>query len=221
MPDVVVLGAGGMGAEVAETILTAKGAGADWDFLGFLDDAPSRIGQHVIGLPVLGSADWIAEHRDTQVALGIGHPWTRYTAVQRLDTLGVTWATVIGPDCTISPSATVNEGTVVFAGSSLSSRSSLGRLCYLNYHASISHDASVGDFACVMAQTAVSGDVKVGEGAFLGVGVSTRQGVSIGAWSLIGAGASVVRDIPPYCVAVGVPAKPIRFYDGPNQMPPF
>ena len=210
-----------MGAEVAETILAAKGADADWDLLGFLDDAPSRIGQHVIGLPVLGSADWIAEHRDTQVAMGIGHPWTRYTAARRLDTIGVTWATVIGPDCTISPSATVNEGTVVFAGSVLSSRSSLGRLCYLNYRAIVSHDASVGDFACIMAQVTLSGDVKVGEGAFVGVGVSTRQGVSIGAWSLIGAGASVVCDIPPCCVAVGVPAKPIRHYENPEQMPAF
>ena len=210
-----------MGAEVAETILATKGAGVDWDLLGFLDDAPSRIGQHVIGLPVLGSADWIAEHRDTQVAMGIGHPWIRYTAAQRLDTLGVTWATIIGPDCTISPSATVDEGTIVYAGSSLSSRSSLGRLCYLNYHAIVSHDASVGDFAGVMAQVALSGDVKVGEGAFVGVGVSTRQGVSIGAWSLIGAGASVVCDIPPCCVAVGVPAKPIRHYENPEQMPAF
>jgi acetyltransferase-like isoleucine patch superfamily enzyme len=44
----------------------------------------------------------------------------------------------------------------------------------------------------------------------LGVGTIVLPGVTIGRGAQIGAGAVVTRDIPPYSVAVGVPAHPIR-----------
>lgn len=44
---------------------------------------------------------------------------------------------------------------------------------------------------------------------WLGTGVKVLDGVTIGRGSVIGAGAVVTRDIPPYSVAVGFPAKVI------------
>lgn len=44
----------------------------------------------------------------------------------------------------------------------------------------------------------------------LGVGAIVLPGVRIGRGAQIGAGAVVARDVPPYCVAVGVPAKVTR-----------
>jgi acetyltransferase-like isoleucine patch superfamily enzyme len=42
-------------------------------------------------------------------------------------------------------------------------------------------------------------------------GCVITPGVRIGHHAMIGAGAVVVNDIPPYALAVGVPAKPIRY----------
>jgi len=44
---------------------------------------------------------------------------------------------------------------------------------------------------------------------WLGSGVKVMDGVTIGYGSVIGAGAVVTRDIPPYAIAVGAPAKPL------------
>jgi len=44
----------------------------------------------------------------------------------------------------------------------------------------------------------------------LGVGAIVLPGVRIGKGAQIGAGAVVTEDVPPYCVAVGVPAKVTR-----------
>ena len=51
------------------------------------------------------------------------------------------------------------------------------------------------------------------DGVYLAPHVCLVENVRIGKMSLIGAGAVVTKDIPPYSVAVGVPAKVIKSID--------
>lgn len=51
----------------------------------------------------------------------------------------------------------------------------------------------------------------IGNDVFIGVNVTVLDGVNIGDGAIIGAGAVVVDDIPPYAIAVGVPAKIIKY----------
>jgi acetyltransferase-like isoleucine patch superfamily enzyme len=51
----------------------------------------------------------------------------------------------------------------------------------------------------------------IGNDVFIGANVTIVDGVKIGDGAVIGAGAVVVKDIPPYAVAVGVPAKVIKY----------
>lgn len=57
------------------------------------------------------------------------------------------------------------------------------------------------------------GKVVVKDGAHLGIGSIIMPGVTIGEGAIIGAGAVVTHDIPPYSVAVGVPAKVIKTFE--------
>lgn len=52
--------------------------------------------------------------------------------------------------------------------------------------------------------------IVIEDNCWLGHGVTVLDGVTIGQGSIIGAGAVVTKDIPPFSVAVGVPAKVIR-----------
>ncbi|ARV62687.1 transferase [Nostocales cyanobacterium HT-58-2] len=52
--------------------------------------------------------------------------------------------------------------------------------------------------------------IVIGDDCWLGHGVAVLDGVTIGEGSVIGAGAVVTKDIPPFSVAVGVPAKVIK-----------
>ena len=54
-------------------------------------------------------------------------------------------------------------------------------------------------------------DVIVESDVWIGRNVSLLCGITIGRGAIIGAGAVVTKDIPPYCIAGGVPAKPIKF----------
>lgn len=52
--------------------------------------------------------------------------------------------------------------------------------------------------------------VKIGRDVWLGAGVKVLGGVTIGDGCVVGAGSVVTKDLPPYSIAVGVPAKVIR-----------
>jgi len=54
--------------------------------------------------------------------------------------------------------------------------------------------------------------VHVGDGAFLGIGTVVLPKVRIGEGAFIGANSVVTRDIPPFAIAAGVPAKVLRIY---------
>lgn len=54
--------------------------------------------------------------------------------------------------------------------------------------------------------------VIIKDGAHIGIGAIIMPGVTIGEGAVIGAGAVVTSDIPPYTIAVGVPARVIKTF---------
>lgn len=53
-------------------------------------------------------------------------------------------------------------------------------------------------------------DVIIEEDVWCGANVTILKGVTIGRGSIIAAGSVVVKSLPPYCIAGGIPAKPIK-----------
>lgn len=51
----------------------------------------------------------------------------------------------------------------------------------------------------------------IGNDVFIGANVTLLDGVKIGDGAIVGAGAVVTKDIPPYAIAVGVPAKVVKY----------
>lgn len=54
------------------------------------------------------------------------------------------------------------------------------------------------------------GKIHISENVWIGEGASILAGVTIGQGSIIGTNAVVTKDIPPYSIAVGIPAKVIK-----------
>ena len=60
------------------------------------------------------------------------------------------------------------------------------------------------------AQPSKAMPVRICRGAAIGMGCTIMPGVTIGEGAVIGTGSLVTKDIPPYTVAVGRPAKVVR-----------
>ncbi|WP_048151684.1 acyltransferase [Methanolacinia paynteri] len=73
------------------------------------------------------------------------------------------------------------------------------------------------EWRCINEKRIVNGEINkedisykpviVGKYSFIGTNAVILKGVKIGHHSIIGAGSVVTRDIPPYSVAVGIPAR--------------
>lgn len=61
------------------------------------------------------------------------------------------------------------------------------------------------------------GDIVIGRDAWLATNVTVVAGVTIGEGAIIAAGSVVTRDIPPYTLAAGAPARPIRDLGSPTR----
>lgn len=56
-------------------------------------------------------------------------------------------------------------------------------------------------------QGLVCGPVRIHDGVWIGCNATILMGVTIGEGAIIGAGAVVTKDVPPFAIAVGVPAR--------------
>jgi acetyltransferase-like isoleucine patch superfamily enzyme len=74
----------------------------------------------------------------------------------------------------------------------------------------VTHDGGVWVFRSEQPDVDYFGRICIGNNVFIGLGSILLPGVTIGDNVVIGAGSVVARDIPSNCVAVGVPARPVR-----------
>lgn len=65
----------------------------------------------------------------------------------------------------------------------------------------------------ILKQNLIVKDVTIGNNCFFGMDSKVFSGVTIGDNVIVGANALVTKDIPPYSVVVGSPAKIIKKYD--------
>ncbi|PTX56452.1 transferase family hexapeptide repeat protein [Litoreibacter ponti] len=56
-----------------------------------------------------------------------------------------------------------------------------------------------------------TGEVEIGHDVWIGTDVVVRRGVKIGTGAVVGGGAFVTKDVPPYAIVAGVPAKVLRY----------
>jgi UDP-N-acetylglucosamine acyltransferase len=82
--------------------------------------------------------------------------------------------------------------------------------CYVMDHCHIAHDVLVEREVTLSPNVTLGGHTHVLPGATIGIGAMTHQFSTVGAYAMLGMGAVVTRDVPPFCLVVGNPARFVR-----------
>jgi acetyltransferase-like isoleucine patch superfamily enzyme len=105
---------------------------------------------------------------------------------------------------TLEDDVVINSFTHVFGGGGvhIGARTLISTGCSI---ASITHSEQIAT-----RRIGIEAPVTIEEDCWLGTGAIVLPGVRIGRGSIVGAGAVVTKDIPPFSMAIGVPARVVR-----------
>ncbi len=211
---VVIAGAGGLGRETAAALRAVAAVGGGLELHGFLDDAATRWGTTIDGVPVLGSFDLVHDlPSEVRVVLATGSTRdlaSRLRVSGRLALPPERYVSVVHPGAALADSCTLGPGCVVLAGVVATASVRIGAHVVLMPQVVLTHDNVVDDGATFAAGVRLAGTVHVGAGAYLGAGALVREQVKIGAGALVGMGAVVLTDVPAGETWVGNPARHLR-----------
>lgn len=204
---VLIIGASGFGREVLaclEDNLAGSGAKVE-DVACFLDTREFReANAFVHGIPVISDEEF--DPGEYHVLVAVGSPQARQRAVERLPP-ETKFATLIHPTAVISRYVDLGEGSIVTAGTIVTTDIAIGRHAHLNLHTTVGHDCTIGDYFTTAPGVNVSGQCTFGRGVYFGSNASVRQGITICDDVTVGMGGVVVKDITEAGVYVGNPAK--------------
>lgn len=207
--DIAIFGAGGFGLEVAMLIEQINRNVRNWNLIGFFDDGKLK-GQVINDYPLHGGiVELNAWRRPLGIVLAVGNPLIKKKIVQKMDNPHISFPVLIHPSVIMgSPKfVTVGEGSIICAGTIITTNITIGRHVVLNLACTVGHESTIGDYSAFMPTCNISGEVTIGECTFWGTGAKIINRCRVGDQAIIGAGAVVVRDIPSGVTAVGVPAK--------------
>ncbi len=107
----------------------------------------------------------------------------------------------IGDYTIVREFATINRATAD------SGETVIGKHCYIMSYAHVAHDCRLGDHVIMANAATLAGHITIEDHAILGGLTPVHQFVRIGAYSMVGGASGVGKDILPYTMASGVPAK--------------
>lgn len=135
----------------------------------------------------------------------------KYKIRKRIQDAKLVYANLVHPSVIFGKGAALSgEGIVIQAGTILAPYCVIKSYVTINLDATIGHDAIVEEYATIAPGVHLSGFSRIGRGSNVGTGCAVIEGVSVGKECVLGANAAVIRNIPDYSVAVGVPAKVIK-----------
>ncbi|WP_221399887.1 acetyltransferase [Clostridium perfringens] len=211
MKNLIIIGAGGVGKEVAWIVEQINSVKEIYKILGFVDDNKKIWNKAINGYKVLGGLNYILENEvDFEVVIAISNYKVKKNIVNKIRKRDIKYATLIHPSLNISKEVKIGQGTIIYEGVIISPNVIIGNHVIVSPKSGIGHDSVIKDYVSVLWNVSISGNDLIEEGALLGSSSTVIQGKIIGKSSIVGAGAVVINDVEPKKTVVGIPAKFIK-----------
>jgi sugar O-acyltransferase (sialic acid O-acetyltransferase NeuD family) len=190
MKDVIIIGAGGHGAEIDEYIKYSEKIKGfrEFNVYGFIDDDPQNYFSYKFSAPLLGG---IKDHRPIygqSYIMGIANIKYRRHFIEKFKSLGAVFITFIHCTAYISESSEIGEGTLIGPYANIGPNVRVGKYNLINSRCSLGHDTMIGDYNFISPNVCFSGFTRIGDENLFGINSATIPRVSIGNRNKIAAG---------------------------------
>lgn len=195
-----IIGAGGFGREVYWSLSPIERINTVF-FVDdrFWDDSNEKI------LPLS-----LFEASKYEVIVAIGNPRDRFDIVQRLPK-STKYFTHVHPSVQIlGDDVEIGKGSIICAGSVITTNVKIGEHAHLNLQTTIGHDCEIGDYFTTAPGAKISGNCKIHDLVYVGTNASIKEKITIHSFTTIGLNSGVVKHIEEPGVYVGCPATKIK-----------
>jgi sugar O-acyltransferase (sialic acid O-acetyltransferase NeuD family) len=206
MKKLVIIGAGGLGREVAQYVQEINA----YELLGYIDEDETKLGLEYNQIKVLGNMETLAElakKQEIYVFCAIAKPSIKHKMQTKLMSIGCKTINIIHPTAYLTPSVTLGTNVLIGPMCVLTTNITIGSFVHINPQCGIGHDTVIADYATLYWAVNTGGFVQVGCDAELGSKTFIKQGVILAENVVSAAGAVIVKDVPPNVTVKGVPAR--------------
>jgi sugar O-acyltransferase (sialic acid O-acetyltransferase NeuD family) len=191
-----LIGSGGFAREIRAAMKMP-------DIQFFVDDKYEDLDNNILGLSKFNPKEYM-------VAVAIGDPLVRYNIIQSLPK-ETKYFTFIDPTVQIhDDNVQVGEGSIICAGTIITTNVKLGKHTHLNLLTTIGHDTQIGDYFTTAPGSKISGNCTIGDCVYVGTNSSIKEKIIVCSGVTIGSNATVVKHIVESGTYVGVPTKKIK-----------
>lgn len=207
-----IIGTGGLGRGVAETIKVLSDRDRNWTFAGFIDDDSSVVGTSVNGMEVVGDTDYLLSlNAMANVVIAIANPEIKSVISQKLSqNAHLLYPNIVHPSVNLNSSITMGIGNIISENVVFSANVSIGDFALIHFNCTIGHDVQIGDHVTVYPGVNLSGYSKMEPKSQAGTNSSILPQVTVGEGAVVGAGSMVNKNTMRYATVVGIPAKEMK-----------
>ena len=145
-----------------------------------------------------------------KMVVAIGDPRDRFDMVERLPK-ETKYFTHIHPSVQIlGDDVEINEGSIICAGTIITTNVKIGKHAHLNLQTNIGHDCEIGDYFTTAPGAKISGNCTIGDCVYFGTNSSVREKIEICSYVTIGLNSGFVKNIKESGTYGGVPVKRIK-----------
>lgn len=209
MKHLYIFGTGGFGREALICFIDiCKSKNKDYTNLAsfVVDDAYYDVSE-LMGIPVLKKSQ--LKSNEGEFFIAVADPFLRKQMVEKLST-DTKFATLIHPSAIVSDWVKIGEGSIICAGSILTTQIELGKHSHINLNTTIGHDCEIGNFFTSSPGVNISGNCIINDNVFVGTNSAIRDKVTICSDVVIGMSSSVLKSIAEPGVYFGSPAAKIN-----------
>lgn len=195
-----IIGAGGFGREVYWSLSSIERENTVF----FVDDKYwDNTNEKILPLSMFDKDKY-------EIVIAVGNPKDRFDIVQRLPK-STKYFTHIHPSVQIlGDDVQIGEGSIICAGTIITTNVKIGKHSHLNLHTTIGHDCNIGNFFTTAPGVKISGNCKINDLVYVGTNASIKEKISIHSLTTIGLNAGVVKNIEEPGTYIGTPAKKIK-----------
>lgn len=197
MKEVIIIGAGGHGAELDEYIAYNNRFQDSEHFkvIGFLDDNPDNYSNYQLSAPLIGGVKDHSVRNDCYYIMGIANLLYRKLFVEQFMSQGAEFVGFIHHSAYISRSAEIGKGAVIGPMANLGPNIKVGDFTLINSRCSLGHDTHIGKYNFISPNVCFSGFTSIGDENLFGINSATIPGIKVGNSNKIAAGMILDRNV--------------------------